>query len=437
MNQAVWPIPTQIEADFAAKVPGLELYTLENGLRVLLGHDENDRSTFFRMMVNGGALHQSIELRGVPHFTEHMVFRATEEFKDNVAVMDFVQEYNLSFNGFTSQEDQVYYVESDNDLESSTAAAKFISQIVLHPTFPAADADKERDIIMSERKAGMSDPDSVTTEIYTQHFYSDQHPWGGGDVIGTEADIAQYTVEHCRDFYNRFFIPANMLLVATSSLPKEVMKKLIEQHFDFQAPIVNQWTPNPLIGQVRDTERHDSVVNKDFNHVNLYLGNFLQYTDELQPYSLDYFALKLGAQVLSIRQFLEVREKQALAYSTYAYLENMNNGFFFSSHGQFPKEVYAKAKAELLKEHLGLLSRPITETEFRQAKRKLKSVRWADNLRVLATYAGGGLFEKGQLIAPETAHQFYNQLSMESVNATVQKYLNGAELETIAVGPIN
>lgn len=435
-NQAIWPITQNLENDFAAKVGALDIYTLDNGMRVLLGHDPNDRTTYFRVIVNGGALHQNVGLRGVPHFTEHMVFRATEQFKDNVEVMDFVQEYNLSYNGFTSQEEQGYYVESDVDLESSQAAAKFISQVVLHPTFPEADAAKEREIIMSERKAGMSEPDQVTGEVYTQHFYSDKHPWGGGDVIGSEQDIAQFKVEHCIDFYKRFFIPANMVLIATSSLPKDQLKKMVNDYFNVQMPIVNQWSENPLIGATRDTEVHDSLIPADFNHVNLYLGNYLPYSEDLYDYSLDYFGLRLAAQVLSVRQFLEVREKQALAYSTYSLVDNTGTGFFFTSHGQFPKDVYAKGREELLKEHNNLTTTPITEKEFRQAKRKLKSVRWADNLRAIATFVGGNLFERGQLIAPETQQKFYDQLTVEGVNNLVQKYLVNTPLETIAVGPL-
>lgn len=100
-TDAIWPISRLLDPDFHKFVSDCEIYQLDNGMRVVLISDQKDRSSYFRLTVNAGAIHQSPHKRGIAHFVEHMLFQGTEKFASWQEIMDHAKEYNLSWNGHT------------------------------------------------------------------------------------------------------------------------------------------------------------------------------------------------------------------------------------------------------------------------------------------------------------------------------------------------
>lgn len=433
-DQAVWPVAEILDPQFFTHVPNAHFYTLGNGMKVLLMQDSTDRSCKFELYVNAGALHQTAIKRGVPHFTEHMVFRATEKFADNEEITEYAQEYNLDYNGSTGNNRQNFYVESDAESQAADAAANMLSQIVLHPTLPRKFIETERQIVYSEQQAGLSQPEQVAYDEYQRHFHSGQHPLGGGGIIGEAEVIVQYSHEDVVNFYQQFFFPENMTLVVSGGLPESELRTLIDKYFDVSQGS-RAWVTNPLLGQSRDTNPENKVAKYDFNHVTVSVGRYLPKPAHLNFPSSEYFALKVAEHALSTRVFLDVREKQGLAYSVYAHMDNLQHGYFFTLAGEFPKDKYQQGKIELEKYIDNLLTKPITQDEFKRGLRKLKSTRWADNTKAIAGYVGYCLFNWGQLVSPEWMQAHYNELTLEKVNAAIQKVLPNMPVETILVGP--
>jgi predicted Zn-dependent peptidase len=432
---AIWPISTQLDPQATSNLRPHTLYTLGNGLRVLIISDTQDRSCKFEVLVNAGAVHQQPNKRGIPHFTEHMVFRSTADFADNEQIMQFAQNFNLDFNGFTSRDMQSFHAVSDADMETAEAAAKLISQIVFHPRLEEKYIKTEREIVYSEQQAGESDPQNVTQEELVRHFYPDTHALGAGGLIGEPETILDYTHDDVVNFYTQYFHPANMLLVVSGGLSEPEFKQLVEKYFD-KAVANSSWVVNPLLGELRQTTSTERINKRDFNHVNVIISQYLPMSTAITYPSLEFFSLRMAEFVLSTRLFLEVREKLGLAYAVWAEVDNMHHGVAFNVQGEFPQKNYVQGKAELIKHLSEIITKPITNDEFKRALRNRKSVRWADRTSVVANFVGKQLFSRGQIVSPEVGQYWYEQLSVETVNAHIQQLLSGVVMEEILVGPV-
>lgn len=429
----VWPVATTLDSNFHQHVTNFQQFQLANGLTVFIFSDPQDRSCKLELFVNGGAIHQPVSNRGIAHFTEHMVFRSTQKFADNEKLMQYAQDFNIEFNGYTSKDMQAFYCTSDADLEAAEAAANLLSQIVLHPKLEEKYINLERDIVYSEQQAGESDPDLVTNDEYERHFHSAQHPLGGGGLIGEPEVIKQYNHQQVIDFYSTYFSPKNMVLVISGGLADAELRKLAEKYFDVSREGI--WQANPLVDKSRDTQIEDRQRQAQFNHINVVTNRYLT-TDRIEFPSLEYFALRLAQHALSTRVFLDIREKQGLAYAVYADFDDLRHGFVFQLHGEFPQDKHQQGKDELIKYMDDLINRPMSKAEFQRALRNRKSVRWADRTRAVAEFVARNYFVRGQLISPEMMRDWYNQLDLDFVNESLASLLKDVPIETIEVGPL-
>jgi zinc protease len=433
MQASVWPITYKtIDPEFAKRVPEIKLFTLANGMRVLVMCDPKDRGTLAKVLVNAGTIHQGNDKRGLAHFVEHMVFQGTKRFKDSRTATDFLNDYNIVNNGYTSHSKQEFYVESDNDIESLQAAFSFLSEVTLRATLPTGKVAKEREVVLAERQASESEPMDVTMEAFTRHIHGDEHPYGGGGILGTQEDIAALTTADVEQFYKTYFTPANMLLVVVGGAEEQTYLRLVEDYFASEL-VAGEWQENKLLDQARQLQPHDSKLIKDFQHINSAIGLYFSET-EVPFISPEYFALQIGAEVLNNRIFLDLRDEQGLAYSVGASLHDADHGYFFSMMGEFPIQAYAAARPQLEKYLTNLLTEPVTPDELRRALRRFKSTRWARSARRIAEYVAEWLFEHGQLISPEAFVADYEQIDLVQVNELLHKLLPSKTPEWIEVG---
>ncbi|MBL8014969.1 MAG: insulinase family protein [Candidatus Doudnabacteria bacterium] len=435
-NNAVWPLGEQVDPDFFSKVQDIEVFVLPNGITVVLLRDINDRSTYLDMRVNAGSIHQPTDLRGIAHFTEHMLFQGTKRFPDQAAFLQHAEEFNLSWNGYTSEGLQSFWVESDNDLESIEEAFIHLSQLIWEPLLPESKVDKEREVVFSERQAAMSDPEQFTMEAFNNHFYDANTPYAGGGVLGGDEEIRRFTHQDVRDFHSRYFTPSNMHLLVVGGAELSVYRGMIERYFGNNERTSTSWEKNPVLRAVRKGAPKESSISKEFNHANLYMGYYLHNEAELIYPSPELFALKFAAYALSTRIFLDLRDRQGLAYAVGCSLLDLDTGFLFNFSGEFPADKYNQAFDEVRKYADDKLYEPITEQEFKRALRYFRSTRWARSGRKVANFVADNLFKYGQLIAPESMHKYLADLDVAFVNKTLHKKLSGHKLDILAVGAV-
>ncbi len=158
---------------------------------------------------------------GIAHFLEHKMF----EQPDGTGAFDLFSETGASSNAFTSFDLTAYlFVCTDKFYENLDILLKFVNE----PYYTKENVDKEQGIIGQEIKMYDDDPSwRVFFNMLGAMFHKNPVKI---DIAGTVESISHITPELLYKCYNRFYNPANMLLVMVGDIDPSEVEKYIDKH---------------------------------------------------------------------------------------------------------------------------------------------------------------------------------------------------------------
>ena len=164
------------------------------------------RSVATGFFVKAGSRDEPGELAGVSHFLEHMVFKGTPR-RDALAVNRDFDRVGAKHNAQTSEEDTFYHVTC---LPEYLPKAFDVLADILRPSLRGEDFETEKKVIIEEILMYLDSPMSVAYDAAkAAHFGG--HPLGQS-ILGTVASITDLPVEGMRDYFARYYSPANIVL---------------------------------------------------------------------------------------------------------------------------------------------------------------------------------------------------------------------------------
>ncbi len=201
--------------------------TLDNGLRVIVHEDHRSPVVVSQIWYKVGSQDEPEGLTGISHVLEHMMFKGTAKLKPN-EFSRIIAENGGRENAFTSYDYTAYF----QQLEKSRLPIAFELEAdrMQNLVLTEAEAIKEIKVVMEERRLRTEDqPEALVGEKFMTTAY-EVHPYRH-PVIGWMADLQSMTVKDLRDWYGRYYTPANAILVVTGDVePKEVFA-LAQKHF--------------------------------------------------------------------------------------------------------------------------------------------------------------------------------------------------------------
>lgn len=207
--------------------------TLDNGLQYyILKNKKPENRASLNLVVKAGSLYEAEEQQGLAHFLEHMAFNGTTKYQKNELVT-YLQSLGLSFGGdlnaYTSFSETVYKLQvptSKTDLETGFDVLKeWASEI----TLDSKDIENEKNIIIEEwrLRQGISQRvgDLQKKILYGDSWYSKRFP------IGHPETIKGATSKRLRDYYEKWYQPENMAIVAVGDFNIDDIEELIIKNF--------------------------------------------------------------------------------------------------------------------------------------------------------------------------------------------------------------
>ena len=132
------------------------LTTLENGIRVITSERPDIESVSLGVWVKTGSAYEEESINGISHFLEHMVFKGSAK-RNLVQISEDIEDVGGQINAYTAREFTAFYARMLKD--DAELALDVISDMLLHPSFPQAELDKERDVVIQEIKQGIDASD--------------------------------------------------------------------------------------------------------------------------------------------------------------------------------------------------------------------------------------------------------------------------------------
>lgn len=220
------PIPTN---------PALVTGELSNGLRYfVLEHATPPKRVEIVLHVDTGSLNETDEQRGVAHFLEHMAFNGSEHFPPGTVVPLF-ESLGLTFgrhqNASTGFDQTIYKLSlQDNSSETIEKGMLFLSDVAFGLTLPEEEIEKERGIILEEKRARSGGMQRVVDKILSE--LAPGSLLGERIAIGTEETIRTMDRDDFLSYYRRWYVPSNMAVLVVADAEAERVVEQIEAHFD-------------------------------------------------------------------------------------------------------------------------------------------------------------------------------------------------------------
>lgn len=211
--------------------PALVTGELDNGLRyIVMQHDNPPGRAQIYLHVSTGSLNETDRQRGIAHFLEHMAFNGGENFPPG-EVVPFFESLGLTFgrhqNAFTSFDQTTYILElPKNDSETLDQGLSFFDDVADGLLLQETEIELERGVILEEDRSRKG-PQQRVQEVVFKNI-APGSTFGERLPIGVPETIRSMTREDFQDYYETWYTPSNMTVIAVADMAPEVVVGLIE-----------------------------------------------------------------------------------------------------------------------------------------------------------------------------------------------------------------
>lgn len=409
-----------------------EKYQLGNGMTVILHHDARRPLIAVSVWYDVGARHERAGRSGFAHLFEHMMFQGSVHVGEDRHFRYLQSAGATGVNGTTNFDRTNYFETVPRNYLELALWLESDRMGYLLPSLTKKSLKNQIDVVQNERRQSIENrPYGLMDELITQTLYPKPHPYYGS-VIGSMKDIAAADLDDVRDFFRKFYTPANAILSIAGDYDPKTIKTQIEQYF---GPLRGRKKP-PKVEIAAPTITKETILNylepvgKLAKMSMIWMGP--------SAYQADTANLDLLTHIISgtksSRLDRKVSFEDQLAQSVTAYFSEQMSGSQFRIDislrpGRSPEEA-KQAVDEVL---TSFLEKPITEAELQRAKNAWES-QLIHGLEKLGGHHGrADLFQRYNLFLGDPgklAWDFarYEKATIASVSQALKTYLNGQRL---------
>jgi zinc protease len=209
-----------LTALLASGAVGLTDTTLDNGLRVTILPDPSMPVVATQVWYRVGSADEDPGSRGLAHLFEHLMFGRTET-REAREYSQFHTRHGGEENAFTDTDETVYVSEVAPPLHLGVLERE--ADRMRHLVLDGAALDNERRIVTEELRVRIENDPLGRLFTEAQVALLRGHPYGHS-VAGTHEDLEAASLGSVRDFYARWYVPANAHVVVVG--PVDVRETL-------------------------------------------------------------------------------------------------------------------------------------------------------------------------------------------------------------------
>ena len=311
---------------------------LDNGVRVLSEGMPAVRSVTLGIWLRVGTRDEGPGEAGMSHFMEHMLFKGTPTRSASDISVEF-DGMGAELNAFTTREYTCFYARFvDERLEQAVEA---LSDMVVNSTFPPAEVEQERKVVIEEIAESEDDPSDHVFDVFSDAMYPTSPI--GRPILGTRESVGGFPRDDLVAYHAKRYVASNCTVVAAGSVDHD---RLVEACERFLGPMP-AGEPVERGDAAESSSLPFAAESKDTEQAHLVIGMPGPEAASEDRYAAAIMDIVFGGG-LSSRLFQEVREKRGLVYSIYS------SASAYQGIGTF--SVYAGTRVENLAEILAVVS---------------------------------------------------------------------------------
>ncbi len=402
-----------------------EIFTLENGLRVVWERMPHLRSVSVGVWVRAGAMLEERQENGLSHFNEHMSFKGTPAYtaRELAMRMDMI---GGNVNAATSKTLTTYYANVTD--ENLGEAVSLLSGIVRYPKMDEQDIAREQNVVLEEIRMAQDNYEDVADDLISAATYDGSAL--AQTVLGEPLLIKNYDRDAILAYRGRHYHPANTVLAVTGQVKREQVHALAQQYFGNwakagEASTYPDASPNQrrFLGDDKPSEQTHLCIT----HPGLAMG------------SKDAYAMMVLNNILggsmSSRLFQRIRETSGMAYNVYSAATMYPPCGDLQIYAATAPATARKVVRQIEQERRKLLKSGVTMEELTQGKTQIKTgyVLAQESAYHRMSSLGSGLLVRNRIRTPSAILKGIDKVTMDDVMRVAHNSL-GQPCNMTAVG---
>lgn len=339
-------------------------HNLPNGIRVVHRRTPSVVA-YVGVMVGTGTRDEQPAENGMAHYVEHCVFKGTANHTAR-QIINSIEGIGGEINAYTTKEETTFYAATLTEHINRTL--HLIAEMVLSPTFPKQETDKERTVIYDEIEGYNDSPSELIYDDFENIVFCGHSL--AMPILGTKKTLRHISSSPANPlaWMATHYRPERMVVFFQGNLSPERVFHLAEREFGGV-----QASADTLLRQSPATiPAAEKAFRKHTHQTHVMLGNRaypLGHEKQLTLYLLNNI---LGGGSLNSRLNLSLRESRGLVYtieSTYTPLSDTGYWcIYFACEPEYYERCLSLAKQELAH----LCDKPLSDTALRNALAQLR-----------------------------------------------------------------
>jgi predicted Zn-dependent peptidase len=337
--------------------------TLSNGLTIVTETVDTVRSVALGIWVRAGSRYEPAPLAGISHFLEHTVFKGTKN-RSTFEIASSLESVGGHLNAFTTKEYTCYHARFLS--EYLEEAVDVLSDLLLHPTFPAAEIEREKSVVLDELRDSKDVPEELAFDTFEKFLYPNNSI--GKPILGNETSIKGFNPEALQKYLDQNYSPENTIIVAAGFVNHKDLVAMIEDRYDRPGSGTNDFEPIEASSYKPGKE----VRTKDIQQSHLITGLPIFSVFDERRYDIAVLNSILSGG-MSSRLFQNIREAHGVAYQIFSFINLYRDtgsfGVYLATDPSKRELAVELTFAELEK----MVQNPVSDAELEMVKAQYKS----------------------------------------------------------------
>jgi zinc protease len=418
----------QAKAQSSQATP-VKLETLGSGVSLVTLHDPKLPLVTFRVVGRGGVLAESAADNGIGQLTFRLLDKGTKKRTAQV-IAEEVESLGGSLScdiGNNSFSISIEVLEQDAE-----AAMRILSDVVLDPTFPQDEIDKERQKQLADLSLEQDKPLDLARNTLRKNLFGD-HAYGL-NPLGTPDTLARLSRADIAAYHRRLLQRGNLVFSAAGSIDSDKARSLFERYF----PAQSLPEGGPVIEPVKVTfggKGQEITVNTPKQQAIVEIG--YPGVDIADPDRAALDIIDENLSDLASRLFIRIREKQSLAYFVGSQqLVGFDQGYFMFYAGTEASKSQ-KVVSELLDEIRIFTTEGFKPEEIERARAKLFGQRLLQDqsASIIAYKASLNQLYGLGIDFEQKYNDKVRSLTLDQINDAAKRFFSGKNYVTVVVQP--
>ena len=407
--------------------------TLTNGLTVVTVEMPHIHTMEVSMFVRAGLRYETPQNNGISHFLEHMMFRGNKKYPNSIALNMEFENIGRDLRASTLGEYTQYgFSPHISKLEKGL---ELFSEFFSSPTFP--EIELERGIILEEYLEELNE-EGVNVDINNQAcqlLYPDTPM--ALPTIGTEETIKSIKTEMLREYFNRHYVPGNMVLASAGPIKHENVFELSKKYFSSLKNGVEPFSKDHFIGSIQEKQETPGLHFQKDSDSQIELQICFRSCSYNDP---DFLVLALISRAFddgfTSRLQRVLREERGLVYSVECRATSMSDLGTIDFDVTMRPEKVMEVTNILLKEIKSFSREGPTEKELNHIKKRYffeLDSELDDPYRQVVRYAFPHLYSRE--ISLEEERVLIKSITAKKIMKVAEKVFEPKNLNLILVGP--